>query len=170
MNLFYHINEIKVRFIYLFFCFIVTFIVSNLYIETFIFLIIKPLSLNFVFMNLFEGFYCFFLLAFFLTCFFTLFIFYFSIFDFLKPGMFKNETVLFLFVVKLEIKLSFLSILFSHNVFLPFTINFFLSFQQNKFDNLFNFFFQPKLLDYILFFLFSIFIFFLYFNFHLLFF
>lgn len=167
MNFFYHLKEIKIRLIYILFCFFITFIFSYLYVETFIFLMVEPLNANFIFMTLFEGFYCFFFTAFLLTCFFTFFFFCYSIFDFLKPGLIKSEKSLFLFMIKLEINISFLAIFFSYNLFLPFTINFLLSFEQNKFDNFFNFFFQPNLLDYIHFFFLSVFIFFFFFQFPL---
>ena len=171
MNFFYHLKEIKIRLIYILFCFFITFIFSYLYVETFIFLMVEPLNANFIFMTLFEGFYCFFFTAFLLTCFFTFFFFCYSIFDFLKPGLIKSEKSLFLFMIKLEINISFLAIFFSYNLFLPFTINFLLSFEQNKFDNFFNFFFSTQFVRlYPFFFLVSFHFFFFSFNSHCLFF
>nr|NP_066484.1 SecY-independent transporter protein [Rhodomonas salina]AAG17755.1 SecY-independent transporter protein [Rhodomonas salina] len=149
MNLFYHFAEFKIRFFYLFICFIFTFVSAYINIDAFIFLIIKPLNTNFVFMNLFEGFYCFFVMSFFLSLFFSFFLGVYSFFSFIKCGLTRNEKNVFLFVLKLEFVVGLFSIFFSYNIFLPQFIYFLLSFEQSKTDNLFNFFFQARLLDYI---------------------
>lgn len=150
MNIFWHFNELKIRFIYIFVCFFCTFLVSYINIDIFIFLMIKPLNTNFIFINLFEGFYCFFTTSIFLSCFFLFFIVLYSIFDFIKPGLTKNENKVLVFIIKVEFCINLLSIFFSYQIFLPHLISFLLSFEQNKNEHLFNFFFQARLLDYIL--------------------
>lgn len=150
MNIFWHFTEFKLRFFYICFSFILTLLISYTNIDVFLFLITEPLKTNFIFINLFEGFYCFFIMSFFLSCFFILLVTFYSMFSFFKSGLTKNERDVFFFVIKLEFVISILSIVFSYQVFLPHLIHFLLSFEQNKIDNFFNFFFQARLLDYIL--------------------
>lgn len=150
MNIYWHFSEVRIRLLYICFCFFSTFLVCYINVDVFIFLIIRPLRTNFIFINLFEGFYCFFLMSFFLSCFLTLFMVIYSTFDFVKSGLTKNEKNVLEFLFKLEIIISFFSIFFCYRLFLPHLIYFLLSFEQNKAENLFNFFFQPRLLDYIL--------------------
>jgi sec-independent protein translocase protein TatC len=149
MNIFCHFNEFKIRFLYIFFCFCVTFLISYLYVDVFLFLVIKPLNTNFIFMNLFEGFYCFFIMSLFLSLFFIYFFSINSFFDFIKSGLTKSEKNVFLFIIKVEYLICLFSILFSYYFLLPRLVHFFLSFEQSKVENLFNFFFQARLLDYL---------------------
>ncbi len=113
-------------------------------------MIIKYFKTDFVFMSLFEGFYCFFLMSFFLACYFSLFVVVFSIFEFLKPGLTVNERNVSVFFIKGQFLIQFFSFLFLYKMFLPHLVKFLLAFEQNKNENFFNFYFQPRLLDYIL--------------------
>nr|YP_009476660.1 tatC [Storeatula sp. CCMP1868]AVM81153.1 tatC [Storeatula sp. CCMP1868] len=150
MNFFFHFNEIRIRFIYINFCFVLTFLASYNYSDILLFLMTKPLNKNFMFINIFEGFYCVFIVSVFLSLYFISFFSFYSLFDFLKPGLTKNETNLYLFIIRAEIFISLITFNFLYNIFLPHLIKFLLSFEQNQTNNLINFFFQARLLDYIL--------------------
>lgn len=156
MNIYLHFNELKIRFLYIVFSFFFTFMTSYLKIDVFLFLMSQILKTDFVFINLFEGLYCFFFSSFFLTCFFIFFIILYSIFDFLKCGLTKNERNIIFFLIKIEVFINFFCFFFSYQFFFPVLVNFLLSFEQNKNEHFFNFFFQARLFDFVLIF-FSIF-------------
>lgn len=149
VNFFGHFNEFKIRFFYLSLSFICTFFISYANVDVFLFIIVKFLKVDFIFINLFEGFYCFLFMTLFLTCFFSFFVLVYSIFEFLKSGLTKNEKTILKFLIKGEFLIQLLTFFFSYKIFLPHLVNFLLSFEQNKNENFFNFFFQARLLDYI---------------------
>lgn len=156
MNIYLHFNELKLRLFYYFFSFFLTFIISYLKIDVFLFLMSKLIKTNFVFIDLFEGLFCFFFSSLFLTCFFSLFIVLYSIFDFVKSGLTKNEKKIYIFFIKTEFIINCFCLFFSYKFFVPCLINFLLSFEQSKNEHFFNFFFQARLFDFVLIF-FSIF-------------
>ena len=162
VNYYKYYKEIKNRLMLVFFAWLIGLSTGYYYKETILFLLINSnnsfLELStkpyFIFTNVTEVFYVYFdLILFISNQIFTILLFY-QFFMFLSLGLYKFE----LLKLKLTFQLFFISWLFSSILLLkfiiPFSWDFFLSFQDNsKNDQLINLFFEAKLNEYLQYFI-----------------
>nr|YP_009476624.1 TatC [Chroomonas placoidea]AVM81117.1 TatC [Chroomonas placoidea] len=155
-----HFKELKYRILYISFSWLITFFFSYLnvtyiiYILTLPFLQIKKVNTNlnqsdFIFTNIFEAFSSYVLVSFVTTIYLLLPVISYSCFAFLKSGLMKHEQKYTIFMIKLFLLCCSLALLFTHQIFLPFILNFFLSFEELVKTNLFTLKLEPKILDYL---------------------
>lgn len=151
-----YILEIKNRLFLLFITWISTVFVSYFYKEILLFVIVQinenyyPTSFYFIFTNLIEIFNIYIKLIIFLTNQIFVLYFFYHLFYFISPALFKVEYKYFYLVVTRILLVWFFSIIFFNYVFIPLTWNFFLSFQNLISVNLY---FEAKLNEFILFYI-----------------
>lgn len=148
-----YIVEIKNRFILILLSWIFTFTISYHYKEIIFFLILKPglnifnkMKITFVFTNLTEIFTSYINLSFFVSNQIFFIIFFYNLILFLSLALFKHEYkkvkyFYFLFLINF-----FFSIFLTNFVVLPYSWEFFLSYQSNY---VYNLSFEPKVNEYL---------------------
>lgn len=146
-----HWHEIRIRFFYVIFSFTCTFVVSYGFSDVLMYLYVSPFldKLNdkkFIFTNLSEAFtsclFVSFYTAFVLTC----ILFVYTLFCFLKPGLYKKEIHILNFIFRLLISCFLISIILIYEFILPNIIGFFVTFESSR---LFELTLEAKILDYL---------------------
>lgn len=159
LNLLNHWLELKYKIFYYFCSFFITFCICFLYNDVLTYFVSIPLfkinphflnnSKGFIFTSLMEGFHSSLFISFHFAIIFTLPLFFFLLYNFLKPGLFKREkSALNLFFV-CESFGFILSCIFTFFILLPNFYTFFLSFEQTNDFNLFKLSLEAKIFDYI---------------------
>lgn len=154
----YYIKEIKCRFFFICLPWLIIAIISLIYKEILLYLIVKPCltSLNknymyFVYTNLTEIISNYITISIYISTLSTFLLLIYHSFDFIKPGLYKKEIFLaknyfiyssFMFIIST-------ALLYMYTI--PLSWNFFLTFQNPILG--FNFFFEAKLNDYLEFFM-----------------
>jgi len=150
------ITEIKNRLLLTIFSTIYTFIICYSYKETLLFFTIKPnffyIKSNlfyFIATNITDIFSTYIKLSYFIViqC-FIVFGFY-HIIKFILPGLYNKEIKKLNFFVSISMFLWFITFLLFNKLILPFSWNFFFSFQNPTKSNTINMFFEAKLTEYI---------------------
>ena len=121
-SFYYHYKEIKWRFFYLIFSFILTFITTSCFSVDVIYIISKPLlniCNNFIFTNLTEAFYSAITLCFFTSSYSILPFFVYQAWCFFLPSCFANERKNLNLIIFFIIFLYIISIFFNYFVILP---------------------------------------------------
>lgn len=160
LNLKTHFTELKYRFLYIFFSFILTFFSSYFYIDYIIYFFSIPLikikiksawlnQADFIFTNVFEAFSAYYFVAFVISIYFTIPILTKIIFSFIKLGLQLHEKKAIIFILNLFIFCCICSIIFLYKILLPFILTFFITFENITKTNLFTLKLEQKLLDYI---------------------
>lgn len=148
--------EIKNRFILWCITLLSILVISYLHKETLLFAVIQPnLSLNefkdnfyFIFTNVLEVFTVYLKLTLFLSIQIGFIYLCYHTFIFLSSGFFYVEYLYFKFFIKVALVVWLLSILFSTFILIPFSWNFFLSFQNLIIAKSLNLHFEAKLNEY----------------------
>lgn len=143
--------EIKNRFFILIFAWLSTSLVGYVYKEALLFLFIKPGLVNtfnstisyFIYTNITDNYYSYFKLIFFISNRIFIFFLFFHTCLFLSSGLYKSERELLVFVLKFELSIILINIIFINNFLLPISLNFFLGFQS------LNTYFEATLLGYL---------------------
>jgi sec-independent protein translocase protein TatC len=153
--------EIKNRFFLIFLAWITTLIITYIYKEILLFLIIKPILQfsnikfsYFIFTNLTEVFSTYIELIYFIS-YQTLYIYiYYHIYIFIIPSIYDFEYKILKMIFLLGIFFGVCSIIFLHKFLLPISWNFFLSFQEVLSKKTLTLFFEAKLSEYVNFYIF----------------
>jgi len=152
--------EIKNRTILIVVSWIFTFLICYIYKDVLLFTFIKPSlylfkinTLYFIFTNLTEIFSTHIKLASFIGN--QVFILYgiYHIFIFIVPGLYKFEYQNFKFIITCGIIVWILTIVILYKLILPWSWNFFLSFQQTLSNNKLQLYFEARLWEYLSFFI-----------------
>ena len=148
--------EIKNRILLLLLNWISIFFTCYYYKKILLFFLLKPVIISskikhtyFIFTNITEVFTTYIKLSFFISNNFILIILIYHIFIFFSPGLYKFEYKNYKLIIFIGTFLWFLSILLLYYFILPYSWNFFLSFQNNDSSNLFNLYLEAKLLEYL---------------------
>jgi sec-independent protein translocase protein TatC len=139
---------------------LITLLISYLYKEILLFLIVIPIkTLNnndlfyFIFTNIAEVFLVYIKLVSFLALQLTFLIFFYQCFVFLTPALFKKEYVFFSQFLKLFFFIWFLSLIFLNYYLVPVTWNFFKNFHEIVSNSFIFLHFEAKLSEYLDFYL-----------------
>ena len=146
-----HWYELKLRFLYLIFSFILTFVVSYFYSDILMYFYVLPFiskfeQKRFIYTNLSEVFSSCLLVSLNITVVITVLLSLYSIFCFLKPGLYKKEFYIFKTSLKLLISSILISISFVYLIIFPGVIKFFIHFEN---FNFFDLSLEAKILDYL---------------------
>ena len=106
----------------------------------------------FIYTSITEIFLVYIKLDFFLTSQIVYFMLFYHIICFFAYGTYKNEYRYLKYIYFISACLGILSIFFCNLIFIPFLLNFFLSFQDHSLQNI-SFYFEAKILDYLLFYI-----------------
>jgi sec-independent protein translocase protein TatC len=145
-----YLTEIKLRFFYIFFSFISSFIINYYYCEELLFIVIKPLLIYneyFIFTELSEIFFTYIEIVLIATFYFLFPLCCYHFWSFIECGLFYFERKLFKFLLLISLTLSILSIFFSYFIVIPQACFFFTHFEMtNSFILL-----EPRIYNYIIF-------------------
>jgi len=146
-----HWYEIKLRLIYVVLAFIVTFMTGYFYSDILMYIYVYPFIFicndkKLIFTNLVEAFSSCLSISLNVSLLVTLFLFSYSMFSFLKPGLYEKELNLLKLSTKLFIMNLLFSICFVYLVVLPGVINFFTHFESYR---LFELSLEAKISDYL---------------------
>jgi sec-independent protein translocase protein TatC len=157
-----YLLEIKNRFFLLFLTYSSTIIVSYCYKDILLFTIVQPRNIlnekkftffYFIFTDVTEIFYVYVKLIIFSSFqIIALFILY-HFYLFISPALFKNEYQYLKSLIKMIVFFWFLSLIVANYLVIPFSWNFFLSFQELIIDKSFNIHFEARLSEYFNFYL-----------------
>jgi sec-independent protein translocase protein TatC len=150
------IKELRNRFILLFLTWSSVVIVSYLYKEILIFIFVKP-SLNafqensfyFIFTNLTDIFSTYLRLVYFLGNQILFFFFFYHLFLFIAPGLYHSEYINFTKLLCLSLTFWICSVFVLNKYLLPFSWQFFLSFQTSATQSVLSFYLEAKINEYI---------------------
>lgn len=150
------IRELRNRFFLLLLAWFSVVMVSYLYKEILIFIFVKPSlsvfkdnSLYFIFTNLTDIFSTYIRLAYFLGNQILFFLFFYHLFTFLAPGLYYFEYKNFIKLFSLSLAFWVCSILILNEYILPFSWQFFLSFQTSINQSVLSFYLEAKINEYI---------------------
>ena len=146
-----HWYEIRIRFFYTIFSFVCTFVVSYGFSDILMYLYVFPFldKLNdkkFIFTDLSEAFSSCLLVSFHTAFVPTCILFVYTLFCFLKPGLYKKELCTLKFTFRLLIFCLLVSIILIYEFILPSVIGFFVNFESSR---LFELTLEAKILDYL---------------------
>lgn len=155
-----HFKEVRYRILYLSFSCLLTFFFSYLNITYLIYMFMLPFlnikkvdsilyQSDFIFTNVSEAFSSYILVSFIVTIYLLLPLILYSCFSFLKSGLTKHEKNSLAFIINFFLFCCILSIVFTHQIFLPLMLKFFLSFEELVKTNLFTLKLEPKILDFL---------------------
>ena len=150
------IKELRNRFILLFLTWSSVVVISYLYKEILIFIFVKP-SLNafqgnsfyFIFTNLTDIFSTYLRLVYFLGNQVLFFFFFYHLFLFLAPGLYHSEYRNFARLLCLSLTFWSCSVFVLNKFLLPFSWQFFLSFQTSTTQSVLSFYLEAKINEYI---------------------
>ena len=136
--------------------FIFLFIISYIYSDQWIYILIKPLiilkkSNYLICTDIIEIFLIKILLSIFISFFFSISGFFFQIWFFISPGLFKKENILIFKILIVFFSLLIISFYYIFIYIIPNVWKFFIEFENIKHPFLFKIYFEPKLYNYILF-------------------
>ena len=146
-----HWHEIRIRFFYTIFSFVCTFVVSYGFSDILMYLYVLPFldKLNdkkFIFTNLSEAFSGCLLVSFHTAFVPTCVLFVYTLFCFLRPGLYKKELYTLKFMFRLLILCFLISAVLIYEFILPSVIGFFVNFESSR---LFELTLEAKILDYL---------------------
>lgn len=153
---FKHLKDLQLQIILYICLYISFFIISYIYSDQWIYILIKPLiyikkSNYLIFTDIIEIFLIKMILSLFISFILSLLCFFFQLWFFLSPGLFKRENIL---IFKILIIFSILLIISFYYIFMyiiPNAWKFFIEFENTKHPFLYKIYLEPKLYDYILF-------------------
>lgn len=157
-----YLLEIKNRLFILLLTYCSTIIVTYLYKEVLLFIIVKPNYINsnskstlfyFIFTDVTEIFSIYIKLVSFISFQVIIVFTLYHMFIFLSPAFFNIEFQYFKVLIKTIYIVWFVSILMSNYVIIPLTWNFFISFQELITNKAFNMYFEAKLSEYLYFYI-----------------
>jgi sec-independent protein translocase protein TatC len=151
-----HLKDLKFHFLLFFSLLILTFTISYIFSDQWIYLLIKPLiylkkSNYFIFTDIIEIFYIKILLSIILSLFISIFCGFFQFWFFLAPGLYKKENFLILKIIIVFLILFFISLNFIFIYIIPNAWKFFIEFEKTTHPFLFNIYLEPRLYNYLLF-------------------
>jgi sec-independent protein translocase protein TatC len=160
LNIQSHLNELKLRFIYIFVSFFSTFFFSYLYVDILMYLLALPFirykskgfnifETDFIFTSIFEAFYSYITISFIVSFYIMLPLFIYTILGFIQVGLFLYEKHLLSTLISNILILSVLAIFFIYSIFLPLTFKFFLNFEELIKTPLFTLKLEQKITDYV---------------------
>ena len=151
--------EIKHRFFFIFLSWIFTTGISYLYKNSLLFILINSSNtlinsnqqpFYFIFTDISEIFYVYINLILFISNQISLMIFLYHLLMFLSLGLYKKELIVFKFLFKILIFTWIVSFFLFYKILIPFSWNFFLTFQQNGTSyQPISLFFEAKLFDFL---------------------
>jgi sec-independent protein translocase protein TatC len=150
-----YLLEIKNRVLLLAVSYLSVIFISYCYKEILLFTILKPNNLfhksnffYFIFTDVTEIFYVYFKLILFLSVQIILLMIFYHFFLFIGPALYKNEFKNFKFVLVSMIFVNLISFMVSYFIIIPFSWDFFLSFQNLLINKSFTIHFEAKLIEY----------------------
>ena len=152
MNYYYYFVEIKNRGILFFITLISVICVVYEYKEILLFIICANKYFSFIHTNITEIFYTYIKLISFITNQICLVYLFFHLVIFLIPGLYKSEQLALIRLFYISIFTYIFAILFLNRFLIPFSFDFFLSFQNAVTSKSLNFYFEAKVEDYLHFF------------------
>jgi Sec-independent protein secretion pathway component TatC len=172
-----YLTEFKNRLIFLVILYLSTSVILYLYKEILLFLFVQPkwkitkdkFSLvYFIFTDVTEVFSVYIQLIIFITLQLLVLFSIYHFYTFFIPALFKKEYIYFKVIIKIIFFTWFFSVLVSNYYIIPFSWDFFLSFQNFITDKSFNIYFEAKLSEYFAFYISFYYICFFYFQFSVL--
>lgn len=153
---FKHLKDLQLQIILSICLFLLLFIVSYIYSDQWIYLLIKPLidlkkSNYLIFTDIVEIFLIKLFLSLFISSIISILCFFFQIWFFLSPGLFKKENTLILKILIIFSIILTISLIFIFTILIPNTWKFFIKFEDIKHPFLYKIYLEPKLYNYILF-------------------
>jgi len=157
MDIFYSLKEIKYRFLYIIFSYLLNCIVLYFYINELIYIFILPLlklnSINFSNYFIFTGITDIFIVYLYLVLLCSLYLLYpFIIYNiklFLKNSLYFYEYKFLLYLIILSLFFFMGSIFLLYFIILPLSWNFFISFENISEYNIYNIYFESKIDNYL---------------------
>lgn len=159
-----YLKEIRIRFIYVIWSFVLSFCISYTYSNELIHIFTRPLKqaylttytgmnmlnekINFIFTDLTEAFTATFCVSIFITCYVLIFTVAYQIWLFIQPGLYKYEKQEIWYSMLVSIIISLLSFLSVYYLILPAACKFFLSYEINLNTDL-QVKLEPKILTYL---------------------
>ncbi len=138
-----HLYELKIRLIYVLLTFFLSFVIAYFYADKIYNFLLSPLANNWhsldkkmIYTNLAEFFFSYLKLSYYSALFITIPFLFCQIYLFIAPGLYKQEKQSILPFVIISPILFLLGAIFVYYVIFPFAWKFFLSFEQNSFNNL----------------------------------
>jgi len=155
-----HFQELTFRLVYVTFAFFNTFLICYIYIDVIMYLVAFPflklktglitsLQHDFIYTNIFEAFTSYLTLAFIITIYLVLPLFLYSLFEFLKLGLFAYEKNYIGFLLRVSLILYIIAIFFIYMLFFPLIFKFFLSFEEVTKTFFFTLKLEQKLIDFV---------------------
>ncbi len=150
-----HIQELRIRVIKVVVTLICTTSLAFFFSWDFLFLLSEPLkissdnkSLNFIYTKLTEAFFVEFKIALYLGIFCTIPVFFYQLYKFIAPGLYKDEKKITIYCFIFPVILFILAATFVYFIIMPIMWKFFLGFQIDNHNNI-SISFLPKISDYI---------------------
>lgn len=154
-----HANELKIRFVYIFILFVLTFSVAYYYTEILIYIISNPflqskinrfhiIEKDFICTNIFEVFYTYILISFILALCLIIPVTMYILLDFFKIGLYSYEKKSLIQFLWLSFVLVLFTFIFIYVIVLPIFFSFFLNFEDIT-TTYYTVKFEQKLIDYI---------------------
>ena len=155
-------NELKYRGIYCIYFFTLNFFLFLFFSKEILFLLVKPLllvnseSINFtyfIFTDMADIFFLYIEISFIISIFLTIPKILIQVYIFLIQGLYKYEKNIIIFITVFTISLSFCLTFFLYLYIIPFIWVFFINFELTSNESLFGVYYEPKIKDYITFYI-----------------
>lgn len=154
-----HFNEIKLRILFIFICFLTSFVTSYLYSEELFYILSKPLidaysnkspnlddtNVRFIFTDISEAFLTYIRISIISSLILTAPYIVYQAYSFFRPGIYKYEKSKIKSLYLISILLMILSICLSYYIILPKACNFFISYESSGTYNLYNIELEAKI-------------------------
>ena len=153
-----HLYDLKYHLILFGLIFFFLFTICYFYCNELIYILIKPLlslkdSNYFIFTDITEIFFIKILLSFVISTIVTLIYNIIQFWFFFSPGLYKQENIKIIKGISFYIIYLLFIINFIYTYFIPNAWNFFITFDNNPFPFLYNIYLEPRIYDYIIFFI-----------------
>ena len=159
MKLLKHFKELQRRFLILSITFILSFLISLFYSEELLFILTKPLlnisleqidlvDRRFIFTDITEVFTTYIRISFSLALFFQIPVIFYQFWLFIKPGLYQKERTFLEILLMGSVIFLFLGISFLYFVAMPAAWNFFLTYERNTLDSVFQLQLEAKVNEY----------------------
>lgn len=154
-----YLLEIRNRLFLVFLTWLSSILISYLYKETLIFLIVQPskftnlswinLKFYFIFTNITEVFSVYVQSILFVSGQVFFFCIMYHFFLFFRPALFQIEDRFYIFLLRISVSVWFFSVIFAYYILIPITWNFFFSFQELAYHQFIQLHFEAKLNEYV---------------------
>lgn len=143
-----YINEIKLRLSYTILSFFATFITSYYYSDLILYILAKPLGRHLIYTNITEAFFTYIELSLWIALLFLIPVFLFEVWLFIIPGLYLYERQILNYLFFVFFFFIIISLLLGFLIIIPLIIKFFLGFEINSLELIYNINLEAKIYDY----------------------